>query len=442
MAKIIAIDGRVRAANRRLVTNALGAPCCCADTGVIYVFVECCDRLPRFVLTKAAMDALLARCAFSPEQPTAVVRRPGSDVCYSYDPAYRTLTRDQAVALGYEVIEDSTLLLCVDTTRPDGVANRCNAAPEDCRPCPRQCCLMRVWRARCPDPTRVETLPKANVCCNYGRVARRTLYYSRRYERSDYTVLNASGSTDPFCPPGCYVDLLLVQGGFVESGREVARFTACNDDLEIPDDGGFECLEAEHYQREYGFGRRWPFRDFRPGDSNCLAYEDINQYDNEQRSAECRDTSLVPGGFPARLRRTIQRNADGSVCNILDRDGPEEFCLDRYQATCVTDIPNVSRATVTTTYQYQVGCRQGSFFWLREVEVRQPDNVDPSCPQAAGALIYRERYQEEYTWSIATERADACPVNVCDGYQREGTYSTFPTAPGVVTPADGAFLFL
>jgi hypothetical protein len=441
MAKIIAIDGRVRAANRRLVTNALGAPCCCADTGVIYVFVECCDRLPRFVLTKAAMDALLARCAFSSDQPTAVVRRPGSDVCYSYDPAYRTLTRDQAVALGYEVIEDSTLLLCVDTTRPDGVANRCNAAPEDCRPCPRQCCLMRVWRARCPDPTRVETLPKANVCCNYGRVARRTLYYSRRYERSDYTVLNASGSTDPFCPPGCYVDLLTARYSTVDTGREVARFTACNDDLEIPDDGGFECIEAEHRSTVESINRRWAFLNPQPNDSSCLTYVDSPTFD-EQRSAECRDTSLVPGGFPARLRRTIQRNADGSVCNILDRDGPEEFCLDRYQATCVTDIPNVSRATITTTYQYAVGCRQGSFFWLREVEVRQPDNVDPSCPQAAGALIYRERYQEEYTWSIATERADGCPVNVCDGYQREGTYSTFPTAPGVVTPADGAFLFL
>jgi hypothetical protein len=441
MAKIIAIDGRVRAVNGRLVTDALGAPCCCADTGVIYVFVECCDRLPRFVLTKAAMDALLARCAFSPDQLTAVVRRPGSDVCYSYDRAARTLTRDQAVALGYEVIEDSTLLLCVDTTRPDGVANRCNAAPEDCRPCPRQCCLMRVWRAKCPDPTRVETLPKANVCCNYGRVARRTLYYSRRYERSDFVVYNATGSVDPFCPPGCYVDLLTARYSTVDTGREVARFTACNDDLEIPDDGGFECIEAEHRSTYESINRRWAFLNPQPNDSSCLTYVDSPTFD-EQRSTECRDLSLVPAGFPPRLRRTIQRNADGSVCNILDRDGPEEFCLDRYQATCVTGIPNVSRSTVTTTYQYGVGCRQGSFFWLREVEVREPDNVDPSCPQAAGALIYRERYQEEYTWSIATERFDGCPVNVCDGYQREGTYSTFPTAPGVLTPADGAFLFL
>ena len=441
MAKIIAIDGRVRAANRRLVTDALGAPCCCADTGVIYVFVECCDRLPRFVLTKAAMDALLARCAFSPDQLTAVVRRPGSHICYSYDPAYRTLTREQAIALGYEVLENSSLLLCVDTTRPDAVANRCNAAPEDCRPCPRQCCLMRVWRARCPDPTRVETLPKANVCCNYGRVARRTLYYSRRYERSDYTILNATGSTDPFCPPGCYVDLLTARYSTVDTGREIARFTACNDDLEIPDDGGFECIEAEHRSTVESINRRWAFLNPQPNDSSCLTYVDSPTFD-EQRSADCRDTSLVPGGFPARLRRTIQRNADGTVCNILDRNGDEEFCSDRYQATCVTDIPNVSRSTVTTTYQYGVGCRQGSFFWLREVEVRQPDNVDPSCPQAANALIYRERYQEEYTWSIATERRDGCPVNVCDGYQREGTYSTFPTAPGVVTPADGAFLFL
>lgn len=441
MAKIIAIDGRVRAANRRLVTDTLGAPCCCAHTGVIYVFVECCDRLPRFVLTKAAMDALLARCAFSPDQLTAVVRRPGSNICYSYDPAYRTLTRDQALALGYEVIEDSSLLLCVDTTRPDAVANRCNAAPEDCRPCPRQCCLARVWRARCPDPTQVATLAKANVCCNYGRVARRTLAYSRRYERSDYTILNATGSTDPFCPPGCYVDLLTARYSTVDTGREIARFTACNDDLEIPDDGGFQCIEAEHRSTVESINRRWAFLNPQPNDSSCLTYVDSPTFD-EQRSTDCRDFSLVPAGFPARLRRTIQRNPDGSVCNILDRNGIEEFCNDRYQATCVTDIPNVSRATVTTTYQYRVNCREGAFFWLREVEVRQPDNVDPSCPQAANALIYRERYQEEYTWSIATERADGCPANICDGYQREGTYSTFPTAPVLVTPADGAFLFL
>ena len=442
MPKLIMRDRQLGVVARQLVTDARGAPCCCADVGVVYVFVECCDRLPRFVLTKAAMDALLARCAFSADQLAAMVRRPGSDVCYSYDGAYRTLTREQAVALGYEVIEDSSLLLCVDTTRPDRVANRCNAAPQDCRPCPRQCCLMRVWRARCPDPTKVETLPKANLCCNYGRVARRTLYYSRRYERSDFIVLNATGSVDPFCPPGCYVDLLLRQGGFVESGREVARFTACDEDLQIPDNGGFECLEAEHYQREYGFDRRWPFRDFRPGDANCLAFEDVNQYDNERRTSECRDFFLVPGGFPSRARRTLQRNDDGSVCNILDRNGDEEFCGDRFQGTCTTVIPNVSATTVTTTYRYSVGCRQGSYFMLKEIESRLPDNVDPSCPQAAGALIYRERFQEEYTWSIATERADGCPADVCDGYQREGTYSTFPTAPGVVTPADGAFLFL
>lgn len=441
MAKIIAIDGKVRTAQRRLVTDTLGARCCCADTGIVYVFVECCDRLPRFVLTKPAYEALLARCAFTAGQLAPMVRRPGSNVCYSYDGAYRTLTREQAVALGYEVIEDSTPLVCVDTTRDDRVANRCNASPRDCRPCPRQCCLVRVWRKNCPDPSRVEVLPKANVCCNYGRVARRTRTYSRRYERDDYTFLNASGSADPFCPPGCYVDLLAQRTGWQENGREVARFTACDADLNAPANGGFECIEATHYQRQYGFRRRWPFADFRTGDANCLAFEDIGQYDTEQRSQDCTDTSLVPATFPARIRRTLQRNLDGSVCNVLGPTG-DEFCDDSYQGRCSYVNERGEVITSTTTYRYSVSCRQGSFYLLQETEVRHGDNVDPSCPELVGALIRTERYQEEATFSILTERADGCPTNVCDGYAKDGTVSTFPVLPGQVLPAEGAFLFL
>lgn len=452
MARIIAIDRRPRVVNRRMLTDARGATCCCRDVARLYLFRECCDNLPRFAVTQAVRDELVRRCSLTLGNfPTILVHQLGDQTktCYSLDMTVGgTITREEAIAAGYPIIEDATRLECVDRTRPDLQPARCFASPTECRECPRQCCLTAIWRKACPDAQRVDALPKANVCCSYGRQAERTWSYSLRTEDEVYRVLNNAGGIDPFCPPGCHVELLTRRSVGTRSGRETAIFTACPDSLPVPVDA-FRCVSAAHYQSEDTLLRRWNFLDPRPGDASCLTSEDTST-SSEYRSQDCLARTIIPledvgGGIGFKARPTRIARGNGRRCNQYIQNGGGEPACDDVQEVCTDDLygdPN-SGYTITTetTFRYGLACNQGSYYWRQVIEVRTGDRFTTDCPR--GALVSRSVIEERSEWSIRVLDRRECPTNVCDGYARDGTISSFPVTPLGPQPIEsGAFLFL
>lgn len=442
MARIIAIDRRPRVVNRRMLTDARGATCCCRDVARLYLFRECCDNLPRFAVTQAVRDELVRRCSLTLGNfPTILVHQLGDQTktCYSLDMTVGgTVTRDEAIAAGYPIIEDATRLECVDRTRPDLQPARCFASPTECRECPRQCCLTAIWRKACPDVQVVDALPKANVCCSYGRKARRIYRTSMRYENVSYLTLNTAAVPDAWCPyVGCLQELFGQRVNTQRDEEDVSVYTACPDVLP-PDNNAYICERRSVYTRDASTTRRWAFADPRPTDTDCLTHEDTVS-DQEYRNNDCGpDYGLIPATFPRRLGRNRRPRP---LCDELVFGGSEPVCND-IDETCVeVDLQYGTTRTTRTIFRYGVTCNQGSAFFRQEVEVRS--NAGVSAPCAPDKLISRSTFEQSWSYSIQVLDRRECPTNVCDGYARDGTISTFPVTPIGPQPIEsGAFLFL
>jgi len=439
MAKIIAIDGRVRAANRRLVTDALGAPCCCVDVGRLYIFRECCDNLPRFVVTQAVRDELIQRCSLTLGSfPTILVRQQGSNTCYSLDiTTAGTITREDAIRAGYPIIEDAQTLECVDRTRPDLQPNNCFASPTQCRPCPRQCCLTHIYRKNCPDIHVADALPKANICCSYGSRARRIYRHEMRYQRENYLTLNTAAIPDPWCPyTGCLQELFGERVSTQRNEEDISLYIACPDVLP-PNNRRHVCESYSLYTRDTSTTRRWAFAAPRPTDTNCLQYEDTVN-DQENRNNDCGpDGGLIPSGFPRRMGRIARRRPE---CDVYAIGAGDPVC-DDIDVTCVIgDVNDQAYTTERLIYRYGVSCTTGSAYYRLERETRSGRQIAGPCQP--DKLIARETMEMRWSYSIQILDRRDCPTNICDGYARSGSVSTFPVGPGLVTPTEGAFLFL
>ena len=436
MAKIIAIGRNPRVFERRLVTDRDGARCCCNND--VRLVRPCCGYIPTFAITASVENALTERCGDGWRfDRSPIFKRRGRNECLTFD---YIIPRPQAEDQGFEIVDDPDVFTCVATEVQNPIANRCYTEARDCPPCPNNCCLRSLYPKKCPTRQNPGNPNLDYVCCLYGRVAEQTYIEHRRLNDETYwSPLNATGSTDPWCPPGCYVDLLNTRLETVLARRENMRFTQCNADHTY--EVSSECLNANSY--EYGSEvRRYHGVHDRTLPS-CTSYRDFFYPPTEYRSDQCTNYTLAPD-LP-RLYRIQVRDVNGLLCWIYSTGyvGAEEYCGEKLNSDCTYTTGSVT-IREQITYRRGVGCFQGRFFLLTNREVRHADdlNVPEGCEAIRGSLIQKTREQIEISYSIRTVRRDGCYESQCDGYSREdGGTRTFP-GPQPVDPEPGALLFL
>lgn len=454
MAKIIAIGRNPRVFERRLVTDDGGASCCCETRELVFLVFTCCDLIPKFAVTRRVRDELFERCGDRwPSDRANLFKRRGSNEClkfpnpYTDGVEYASLWRDEAEEAGFEIIDNADLFTCVATDSPNPIYNRCYATGTDCPPCPRLCCLKRTWAKKCgepnnPFPDPPVQGPSETLCCLYGRVADRKWYYRRQDETVQYFwPLNAVGSTDPWCPSGCYTELFAARFKRVTTYEETMRFSRCNSDLEW--DFTQTCLGARGYESSESVSRVYGFTDRTL--PSCLSYRDTFDNPDDIFTNECTNRNLVP--IPNRINRYQRTNSDGLPCWWYTLDtGPglpeDKFCGSSVSSRCTIRLGEYF-VTQQVTYRYNVTCKQGLYFVLIDEEWRwAPDGIVPEgCEAIRGSLFRKTRTQIENNYDIRVVARDGCNESECDGYAREGGTPTLP-GPPPVNPDEGAFLFL
>jgi len=444
MAKIIAIDGRVRAANRRLVTNALGAPCCCPSARSFRLFYNCCDlgnAVPILAVSEAVVLHLQATCESGVD---LVVRLGGRADCFSPGSQTQNVTREQAESMGLVIVDDAARLTCQATDESFPV-DRCYT--QTCPECPGECCLLNYFRHQCPDARVViidNGVPdrKRNRCCNYGREAEAIWTHSRREVVEGYTSFQYYEPTNG-CGPGCYDELLAFRTRRQTYQRYHNRFRACDADGTTPD-RVIDCISGEFYTRIEQTTRR------RDNLDNCLAYvDDVN--DNESRSTDCW-TDLASGYpisplFPRRPSRSNVRNYDGTIwVNIEPETGSVTNDLDGTVCEDVSNFRSIQRQLLDrdqytetewlTTFRYGVDCSGGSYLFDQMATTRV---YGLGCPRD-GAILGRVHIVTQSSYSIRITARDNCDPASCNGFQRpEPTGPALPFSP---EPVPGALEFL
>ena len=429
MAKILAIDGRVRAANGRLITDARGAPCCCPAERRYRIFYNCCDlgsSTPLMAMAPAVFDHITATCQ---PVPDLVVRVVGQRACYTPGTATASVTREDAVARNLLIVENIAQVQCVPT-RDDLPVDQCYT--ESCPECPQDCCLTDYFRHDCPDIQYVVLAngvpdPKRNRCCVYGREAEVIWSHDVRTTEEQYTSFQYGEATNG-CPPGCYDNLLAFRRNSQVTERYVNRFRACEPDGTNPI-RFVDCISGERYVRLALLTRR------RDDPNNCLGYvDDVN--DQESRSSDCW-TNFAEGYplppielFPSRPCRQLVRNYDGTTYFAItescggDPPTPDTVCepftgfygVQRQQL----DRNAYTETEYVTTFRYGVDCFSGSYVFDQRATTKQ---YGLGCPRD-GALLATYHIIRTASYSIRTTASDGCDRSICDGFR-----TATPTAP-------------
>jgi len=441
----------------RLVVKSVGdtlrfvKDCCCVRSDGVYLFAECCDGVVRFAITQQFYYDLNPRCS---QQYTTdyIVKQTGSTACYTLANGGLPISRAEAERLGYPIFDiGDTSIVCYPRD-PTSIEN-CGAAPDVCRPCPTQCCLVQIYPKNCsqylqiPDP-----LPKNNYCCNYGSHLQRTMNYEYSLTSIDNGSYFDGIENDPYCPPGCHGLFFKNRSLDQVSYTETTELKSCDDNGQPLSDQVISC-DASYYRRREETYRRYGFQ----GEEGiaCLEYRDYVARQEEERDNVCRFPYVI---FPPeRFWRQRPGLSSGSCfgegcrpgCIILAPNGTESIrlvCedLNGYTYECI-DRQYGRRTVQTTTYHYDAGCYAGTqrIEVTTDVYTIKPDGWDdsrPVCPPE-GQLIYRQIYRESCNYSIRSLSRLNCGSNVCDGYARNGTLSSFPTNPNP-QPITGALTLL
>lgn len=444
MAKIIAIDRKLRHLDRQLVLDTDDATCCCG--GPVYlIFRDCCTAEVTFAVREDIAQIVLRSCP--PTRFLYVFKIDGRDQCNFHDPI--APTRRSRVdlfyvqALGIPIIEDAGRLSCVPTLQSNNWA-RCYTTT--CPVCDTNCCLRGFYRKRCPvlETGGGESL----VCCNFGNNPTATYYWNKRVITEGYISLNNRGSLDPFCPePVCYPELFRGRSLEQDTGTLRYNFRTCDDDGIPLLNGRGICLSRNEYRLEERTFRRYGFDGTIPWATNCLQYVDDVVRD-ENRITDCGDAdrsihSVLPGypdtWFPRfRAVRTLPFDNGVEACTelILMPAGPtteREVCspVSGHVGTCTRRIGGYLEVTTyTTSFDMTIGCGGGRFYFEQYAETRAQGQME--CPEP-GSLIGRKTTIWEATYSINIPTRRFCDTDMCDG---------FATEPGgggpFVTPVGGA----
>lgn len=429
-----AVNGKLRFLAQRVGQGLKHVLDCCCETpeDTVFIFKECCDETPGFAISKAAYDQLTANGCFTREtsgRPN-LLRRTGSNICYKdASDILNPLTKSQAIAAGYEIIDDIANLVCVNPTSNSSL--RCFAEEQDCRECPTQCCIVTLFRKNCPDVTITETLPKANICCNLGRQARRVYRESLRYQETEYTYLNGSEFPDPWCPiTGCLQELFLRTYSTQTNLEDVSIYTRCPTGTTGT---SAECVTRNYYEKSDGVSRRWAFREPRTTDTNCLQYEDV-PFNEEYRNNDCGPAGNIYGNFPPRIRRSPRPRPECDVYNWIDGN---PICQDIDNTCTYVDLQNGMTTKTRTVFEYEVGCFQGSARYRVEYEVRTNNGFASPC--LPNKFLFKSTLERTWSYSILTTRRDNCPSNACSGYEQTGLIASSFEGP---QPIQGALNLL
>jgi len=342
---------------------------CCCITNNVSAWAECCDGNPRIYLSSQI-----------PCTTTVIKYGPN---CYRYVP-FSEITKQEAINLGYTVVEDANLITCVHA--------ECEEPP--CRVCPQDCCLIEIIPTGCR--VDLDQDPRNNQCCNYGRVARRFITDITRNEFRSRVSVNASPG-DTYCPPGCSHGLQKVFNLTTTSYEEEAQFQRCDINGTL-DEQTLYCT-ASDYRREEQSTRRYGFEG--EPDQPCLGYRDSVQSD-EFRNQDCRyGGSLLGFEFPPPRPNPTTGLPE---CSIFDRQtGP---------------IPDNSNPPgewfYTENLARERGCFTGSYTYSLVGVKRAYQNSD--CPPP-GTVVATSSVTRTFTYSIQMVASEHCEGNAyCERY--------------------------
>lgn len=466
-----AVNGKLRLLAQRVGQGLkFVLDCCCETQGEpdLHLFYECCDPVPRFAITNQAYNALTSRCPqVDPPQFMLVKFRGAEDnICYREgDLGNGRISREEAVRLGYTIYETPATFDC---SRGDGTRdNRCGWS--GCRQCyPNQCCLTQLYDKECSLSLLIpNSVPKKNVCCNYGRVLRRRASYSQTIQHFRRTFLN-QGVSDSFCAAGCYAPL--------NRDREYEQlvyniedeFTKCFDNGDpVGSDGSWlqRNLRNDRYYRVERIRTVYGF-DGDPNLPTCLSsrdevLSDLTINDNNVPN----NNTIFPFFWPNRLQRiSSQPLPPRDNCfgfwflpfypAILDTPntyfpfGEAQIqCDDVYGHVyeCIIAYGTYRLKIITDRYTHSASCNQGQYSLAYAVEVYShrpqgwPEN-EPLCPPE-NTLLERFRIDVSCTYFIETLSRTNCDPQTCNGYAKTGNMTPVPF-PLLPQPIQGALNLL
>ena len=361
--------------NLRFLVQRFGAAtrfvsdCCCGQETMVAGWGECCDGNPRIYVS------LQIPC-------TSTVIKYGPN-CYRYIP-FSEIPKREAIDLGYTVVEDLSLITCVQTG--------CEEPP--CRVCPQDCCQIAIIPTGCK--AEIDQNPANNQCCNYGRTARRFVNDIWRREFRSRVSVDAGG-TDTYCPPGCSYGFDKYYSLDAYSYQEEAVFQKCNDDG-VLDDRLVSCAGSE-YSRNEAITKRYGFEGGL--DIPCLGHIDTVTGPDEQRTDICKYSQEL---YPPLPDPHYNQDTQELECNIFDRQrGP---------------VPDNSIPPgewyYTENLARERGCFTGSYTYSL-VGVKRA-YAGSECPPP-GTVVATSSYSRTFTYSIQSIDSDFCEGNAyCERY--------------------------
>lgn len=432
--------------------------CCVTQDNYVWTFAECCNGVVRFAVTKRLWDSLYPRCG-----PVGqfVVRKTGDEACY-VAVSEIPMPRSDAEGLGYQVYDiGETSIVCWPRTA-EGSPTHCYAPVDVCKNCYKQCCIIALFPSGCAPVQNLDTNPKNNYCCNYGREANATWTSSKKWNKIRWITLNNTyGSPeDSWCQPSCYGRLIKNRSSYESSEQCSASFRKCDINGDVTGDPEIVSCNGQQYEKKtnetwiYGFdngGRDLP---------SCTSFRKIDEFPPEKF------TSLCTMGFPFPFDRfpgpaficTGQDNDPETNCTgnfiygapdigavgLHETYAAGPFCggnptplcnpVDNYISEC-TNPRFGNRYKLTTTYRRSARCLSGEYYLKQTLEIYSmkpagwPDN-EPLCP-ANGSLLELIEFEERFAYNIQREGSmEYCDPHVCDGYKQNGTIG-----PPVLNPA-------
>lgn len=477
MAKIIARNGRVRAANGRLVTDAGGAQCCCpADIQRYHLLSDCCDGSPVYLIRVQDFEPLAnttcsecydCRLPGTGGTHRCTYRLFDSPLCMRLDRWQAGATCNeritQAILGGTPVLSADMLigLQCLRFLPREDGGRGCGRPLGECRECePRDCCWRYRYRKDCPDFLDTHQSfpdPIIRTCCNWGTHWRARGSLDQRVLVETFVEIPGDFSPPESFPPGdpcigwcrrpCRVEL-----PFQRIRKHYrARLQAEQRNCVAPGDWLTKVrLESnfDQYNTTYLY---WGLNPHLLPPNACSVGTCDTRQDGQseihESNLETELDGLTPeGSFSRIVMPRLQVCGSGalyvpyrlgeSVSAPCEGGPPRPVCTARDVPRFVSGAAYYSNWQVEQSYEYFVSCsgvsaRTSSVLTYRHL--MDSTNPNPSCPEWSGAIFRRVTFEETFSLAIQVIEAregrtgDCNPLD-CDN---QGV-----TAPGTLTPLD------